>query len=211
MKRYFFLAVFLTILLSACSPKIHIDLLGTSEIREVVLVPSESEEKILLLDISGIISTTLNPGFFEREGDILSQVFYRLQKASEDKTVKGVILRLDTPGGEVTASDILYNEIKKFKEKTEEEKEIFQSIIDDFYLEFLKVAHRARQNYLSMEELKKIADGRVFTAPNSKTNIYASGPKPTPLLERQNLQDLLPSLKSGFYYLWLPMLDDLLR
>lgn len=326
MKRYFLLAVIMTIFLSACSPQIRIDLLGTAEIKEVVLVPSENKEKILLLDISGIIATNLNPGLFEREGDILSQIFYRLQKASEDKTVKGVILRLDTPGGEVTASDILYNEIVKFKEKTgvpvialmmsvaasggyyiasacdfiiahptsitgsigvisifpnvdelfaklgvkihviksgamkdagssfremtEEEKQIFQSIIDDFYQGFLEVAHRARQDHLSMEELKKIADGRVFTAkqalelklideigyfdtaldkilnlaqlkeaqvisytyyPKSKTNIYASGSKAIPLMEGKNLLDLLPSLKSGFYYLWLPMLGDFLR
>ena len=99
MKKYFLLVVIVTIFLSACSPQLQIDLLGTTEIKEVVLVPSESKEKILLLDISGIIATTLNPGLFEREGDILSKVFYRLQKASEDKTVKGVILRLDTPGG----------------------------------------------------------------------------------------------------------------
>ena len=33
--------------------------------------------------------------------------------------VKGVILRLDTPGGEVTASDIIYHEILNFKKRTE--------------------------------------------------------------------------------------------
>lgn len=326
MKRYFLLAVITIFALSACAPQIHLDFLGTTEIKEVVLVPSESEEKILLLDISGIIATTLNPGLFEREGDMLSQIFYRLQKASEDKTVKGVILRLDTTGGEVTASNILYNEILKFKEKTglpvialmmsvaasggyyiasacdfiiahpssitgsigvisifpnvdelfaklgvkvhviksgamkdagssfremtEEEEQIFQGIIDEFYMDFLEVVYKARQDHLSMEELIDIADGRVYTAkqaldlnlidkigyfdtavdkvlnlaqikeaqvvsytyyPKSKTNIYAAGPKPAPLLEGKNLEDLLPSLKSGFYYLWLPMLDYLPR
>jgi len=324
MKRYFLLAVITIFVLSACAPQIHLDFLGTTEIKEVVLVPSESEEKILLLDISGIIATTLNPGLFEREGDMLSQIFYRLQKASEDKTVKGVILRLDTTGGEVTASNILYNEILKFKEKTglpvialmmsvaasggyyiasacdfiiahpssitgsigvisifpnvdelfaklgvkvhviksgamkdagssfremtEEEEQIFQGIIDEFYMDFLEVVYKARQDHLSMEELIDIADGRVYTAkqaldlnlidkigyfdtavdkvldlaqikearvvsytyyPKSKTNIYAAGPKPAPLLEGKNLEDLLPSLKSGFYYLWLPMLEYL--
>lgn len=326
MKRYFLLAVITIFALSACAPQIHLDFLGTTEIKEVVLVPSESEEKILLLDISGIIATTLNPGLFEREGDMLSQIFYRLQKASEDKTVKGVILRLDTTGGEVTASNILYNEILKFKEKTglpvialmmsvaasggyyiasacdfiiahpssitgsigvisifpnvdelfaklgvkvhviksgamkdagssfremtEEEEQIFQGIIDEFYMDFLEVVYKARQDHLSMEELIDIADGRVYTAkqaldlnlidkigyfdtavdkvlnlaqikeaqvvsytyyPKSKTNIYAAGPKPAPLLEGKNLEDLLPSLKSGFYYLWLPMLEYLPR
>jgi protease-4 len=326
MKKYVLSAFILTFFLSACAPQIHLDFLGTTDIKEVVLVPNQSEEKILLLDISGIIATTLNPGLFDREGDMLSQVFYRLQKATEDKTVKGVILRLDTTGGEVTASNILYNEIRKFKEKTglpfialmmsvaasggyyiasacdfiiahpstitgsigvisifpnvdelfaklgvkvhviksgamkdagssfremtKEEEQIFQGIIDEFYMDFLEVVHKARQDHLSMEELIDIADGRVYTAkqaldlnlidkigyfdtavdkvldlaqieeaqvvsytyyPKSKTNIYAAGPKPAPLLEGKNLQDLLPSLKSGFYYLWLPVLDYLPR
>lgn len=326
MKKYVLSAFILTFFLSACAPQIHLDFLGTTDIKEVVLVPNQSEEKILLLDISGIIATTLNPGLFDREGDMLSQVFYRLQKATEDKTVKGVILRLDTTGGEVTASNILYNEIRKFKEKTglpvialmmsvaasggyyiasacdfiiahpstitgsigvisifpnvdelfaklgvkvhviksgamkdagssfremtKEEEQIFQGIIDEFYMDFLEVVHKARQDHLSMEELIDIADGRVYTAkqaldlnlidkigyfdtavdkildlaqikeaqvvsytyyPKSKTNIYAAGPKQAPLLEGKNLQDLLPSLKSGFYYLWLPVLDYLPR
>lgn len=324
MKKYFFPAFILVLFLSACSPQIQVDLLGTTEIEEVVLVPSESRDKILMLDISGVLATTLNPGIFEREGDILSQIYYRLSKASKDKSIKGVILRLDTPGGEVTASDILYNEIKKFKEATgvpvialfmsvaasggyyiasacdfivahpssitgsigvisifpnvdelftklgvkihvfksgdkkdagssfremtEEEKQMFQNMIDDFYLDFLDVVYSARKKQLTLEELKEYADGRVFTAkqalelklideigyfdtalnkilnlaqlkeaqvisytyyPKSKTNIYATNPKPTPLLEGKNLNDLLPSLKSGFYYLWLPVLFDL--
>jgi protease-4 len=41
-----------------------------------------------------------------------------LKKAEEDAYIKAVILRINTPGGEVTASDILHREIKEFKKKT---------------------------------------------------------------------------------------------
>jgi protease-4 len=40
-----------------------------------------------------------------------------LEKAAEDDRVKAVVLRINSPGGTVTASDILYHEIKRFKER----------------------------------------------------------------------------------------------
>lgn len=225
---------------TGCAAHFHLDFLGKERIEEVELVKSKAKEKILLVDIEGIISSLASPGFFEREGDILSRIYYRLEKAAQDKTVKGVILRLDTPGGEVTASDILYNEVLKFKEKTglpvvglmmgvaasggyyvasacdyiiahpstltgsigvisvfpnlqelfskvgikvnviksgqmkdsggfwrdvtEEEKKVFQTIIDDYYQKFLEAVHQSRKDYLSREELARIADGRVYTS-----------------------------------------------
>ncbi|GAF99766.1 unnamed protein product, partial [marine sediment metagenome] len=118
MKKILLSIISISLVLSGCAPHFHLDFLGKEKLQEVVLVKSPVKEKILILDVSGLISSTLNPGIFAREGDILSRVYYRLEKASEDKRVKAVIIRLDTPGGEVTASDIIYNEILKFKEKT---------------------------------------------------------------------------------------------
>lgn len=112
------MATTILIILSACSPHFHLDLMGQEQIQEVVLIKSNAKEKILLMDISGVITTSTKQGFFDREGDLLSQVYYRLKKAAEDHMVKGVILRLDTPGGEVTASDIIYHEILNFKKIT---------------------------------------------------------------------------------------------
>jgi protease-4 len=110
--------VLLMFVLSSCSPHFHLDLTGKEQIQEVVLVKSQAKEKILLLDISGMIASSIRPGIFDKEGDMLSQVYYRLKKAAEDNRVKGIILRLDTPGGEVTASDIIYHEIQNFKKRT---------------------------------------------------------------------------------------------
>ncbi|MFQ6038512.1 MAG: S49 family peptidase, partial [Candidatus Aminicenantales bacterium] len=118
MKRRYLGILAVLAVLSGCSPHFHLDFLGKDRLEEVVLLDSRAREKILLVDVSGVIGTTLRPGLFEREGDILSRVYYRLKKAEEDPRIKGVILRLDTPGGEVTASDILYHEISRFKTRT---------------------------------------------------------------------------------------------
>jgi len=111
-------AVFIFLITSACSPHFHLDLLGTEQIKEVVLKPSPSKNKILVLNLKGFISSSFSTGVLKKEENLISQIYYRLQKASEDSQIKGVILRLDTPGGEVTASDIIYNEILNFKKKT---------------------------------------------------------------------------------------------
>ena len=47
---------------------------------------------------------------------MVSRIREELMKAFSDKKVKGVILRINSPGGSVTASDIIYREIKKFKD-----------------------------------------------------------------------------------------------
>jgi len=323
MKKNIILALTLSFLLSGCAAHFHLDFLGKGMIEEVVLLRSKAKEKILILDVSGIIGTSITYGIFEREKDVLSRIYYRLKKASEDERVKGVILRLDTPGGEVTASDILYNEILKFKrdtdvpvvalmmgmaasggyyvasacdaiiahpstitgsigvisifpnlqelfhkigvdfniiksgemkdagstfrDLTEEEKKIFQGIIDEFYQKFLRVVYAKRKEVLSFEELKKIADGRIYTAnqayrfklidevgyfdtalkkvlslaslkeakvisytyyPKRKTNIYATSLHSSSLLEEKNLDKIFSTLKSGFYYIWLPQLSN---
>lgn len=313
----------LVIFLSACSPNISLDLMGKKQMEEVVLVKSRAKEKVLLLDISGVITSTAKPGILNKEGDILSQVYYRLKKAAEDKRVKGIILRLDTPGGEVTASDIIYHEILNFKKRTgvpvlalmmgltasggyyiasacdllvahpstltgsigvislfpsleglfekigvqvhviksgelkdsgsvfrhmtPEEQDVFQKIVDEYNQNFLDVVYENRKGLLSREEVKKISDGRVMTAtqareaklideigyfdnalklildlaaipeanvitytyfPSRKTNIYAPNLKNEPLLPSTSINELAQSLKSGFYYLWLPQLYD---
>jgi protease-4 len=321
MKKLTFLCVIMILFLNSCTW--NFDLLGEKEIKEVVLVKSKARDKILIVDVSGILGTTLRSGLLDREGDILSQVYHRLQLAVEDPFVKGIILRVDTPGGEVTASDILYNEIVKFRERTtkpvvtlmmglatsggyyvasasdyiiahpstitgsigvisifpnfkelfskigvevtviksgelkdsgslfrdmtEEEKALFQAIIDELYQKFLDVVLHGRDKALSMDELKTIADGRIYTAqqafklklideigyfdaalekvkalsrvedvkvitytyyPKKKTNLYAKSLDAPKISESEDLKEVFKSLKSGFYYLWLPQVSN---
>lgn len=306
--------------MNSCVPHIHFDFMGKERISEVVLKKSKSKEKILVIDIDNIIEIKVNRGLFDHEGDILSQVYIRLQKAAEDHLVKGIIFRINTRGGEVTAVDILFREILNFRAKTnlpvvalmmtmstsggyyiacacdhimahpstitgsigvismfpnvqqliselgvevniiksgemkdsgsffkkmnEEERNLFQVIIDDMFQRFINIVYDSRKDFLTQEEIKKIADGRIFTArqalalrliddigyfddalkvvfslasisdaqviaytynPLKKTNIYAqTGSKDILFGKKETLERLFPSVKYGFYYLWLP-------
>jgi protease-4 len=318
MKKSFIL-ILAGLMLAACTTNFHLDFLGKENLEEVVLVPGAAKEKILVIDVEGMINSLAAQGPLSREGDVLSRVYYRLERAAADPLVKGVILRFETPGGEVTASDILYHEILRFKEKTgrpvvglmmslaasggyyiasacdsviahpstltgsigvisifpsvetlfdkigvkmtiiksgsmkdsgspframtEEEKKSFQGIIDEYYEDFLNAVLKGRKGRLTSDELRPIADGRVYTAkqalklkliddigyfdnalqktlslaslksakvvaytyyPKSKTNIYAASLVEAPLLEKKSLENWLPQLRTGFYYLWLP-------
>ncbi|HUI44782.1 MAG TPA: signal peptide peptidase SppA [Nitrospirota bacterium] len=84
------------------------------------LISGEGKSKIVLIDISGIITSAEGGSVFSttKEPGMLAQVREELDRARSDKNVKAVVLRINSPGGGVTASDTLYHEIKKFKNET---------------------------------------------------------------------------------------------
>src|SRR5512136_572502 len=118
MKKLFALSLILIGALASCSPQIHLDFLGQEKLAEITLLPGPAKDKILMIDVEGTISSVGGTGLLSREKNAISRVYERLALAAEDPLVKAVILRLDTPGGEVTASDIIYHEVLKFKERT---------------------------------------------------------------------------------------------
>jgi len=238
MKKHWPILIVLVLAAAGCA--VRVDFLGESRMQEVLLLKSTAREKVLVVDVEGMISSMEPGSVFNREGDVLSRVYARLQMAAEDKLVRGIILRLDTPGGDVTSSDILYREVLKFRKKTglpvvalmmgvaasggyyvasacdaiiahpstitgsigvislfpdvegllskvgvqvqviksgdlkdagspfrnlsEEEQRLFQGIIDELYGRFLEVIHEKRKDTLSLEEIRQLADGRVYTA-----------------------------------------------
>ncbi len=76
-------------------------------------------EKILLLPIRGVISDEPRRELLRTQPSTVQEAVSHLRKAEKDPLVKAVVLQLDSPGGSVTGSDILYNEIRLFKERTE--------------------------------------------------------------------------------------------
>ncbi|MFQ3670680.1 MAG: signal peptide peptidase SppA, partial [Verrucomicrobiia bacterium] len=67
-----------------------------------------SSDKIAVIDISGIISAS-SPG--EVYSTQLDDYTFMLRQALNDPATKAIVLRIDSPGGEVTASDILYHAV----------------------------------------------------------------------------------------------------
>ena len=88
---------------------------------EEVTIFGKGKDKILITNISGVISwedIRDSRGFLSTsEPSIVSRIKEELEKASKDENVKAVIFKVSSPGGLVSASEAIYNEIKKFKEK----------------------------------------------------------------------------------------------
>lgn len=79
-----------------------------------VQLSGTGDSKVLLLDLSGVISAQDKEGFIPQP-NLLATFKEELTKASKDEKIKAVVLRINSPGGTVNASDILYHELKTFK------------------------------------------------------------------------------------------------
>jgi len=78
-----------------------------------------AHRKIALIDVDGVITSGRPPSLLGGEEQNPIAVFReKLDQAAKDKAVKALVLRIDSPGGGVTASDLMYTELKRFKAKT---------------------------------------------------------------------------------------------
>lgn len=115
------LTVALTIMLISIfgcqSAKIRLFPSQADPLKEFAL-EGEGNEKILVIPVRGIISDVPREGFIRTKPSLVQEVVSQLRLAEEDDRVKAVILKIDSPGGSVTASDILYNEIAGYKKRT---------------------------------------------------------------------------------------------
>jgi len=243
-KRIFYptitITLFLTLFSVGCAC-FSISLIEKTKALDETVISGKGRDKILLMDISGVLSNKGKQSFlpFQKELSIVSRIREELKKAAKDKRIKGLVMRINSPGGMVTASDIIYREIVEFKKErkipvvacimdlaasggyyvalsadtiiahptsvtgsigvialkfnakglmekigiedetikagdkkdlwspfrpnTEEEREILQNLLNSFHKRFIKVVAKGRKE-LSMEQIKMLADGRVFSA-----------------------------------------------
>lgn len=231
----------LAIVLSGC---VSINLPSVQPLTEKVIA-GEGKPKIVLVDISGIIKDDESANIFgQSRPNLTARIKEELDLAAKDDDVKALVLRINTPGGSVTTSDIISHEIENFKKKrkvpvvaelmdvaasggyyiassadriiahpttvtgsigviaisvsasglmekigitnqtiksgpmkdigsplkpmTEEERKVLQSVIDNMYESFLDRVAAGRPNMFTRDELRKIADGRVYTASQAK-------------------------------------------
>lgn len=89
----------------------HAPVLKAAPFESELLVDDESpsaHDRIVQIDITGVITGDSGAG-----GSMVEEVKRALDQAVEDPRVKAIILRIDSPGGEVTASDTLYAAVKE--------------------------------------------------------------------------------------------------
>ncbi len=96
---------------------VSIDLTPRIEPLREKTVEGTGAAKILLLDLSGVLSEepTLSLGSAPPRVSLLARVREELAKAEEDGNVRALVVKINSPGGTVTASDILYRELSAFK------------------------------------------------------------------------------------------------
>jgi protease-4 len=82
-------------------------------------VSGEGRPKILLIEVAGFISGEPRGGRIlgDRDPSLVSQIAEIVRKAERDRRIKGVVLRINSPGGTVTASDTIYHELAEYKHR----------------------------------------------------------------------------------------------
>lgn len=117
--KVFYILLFIAGLLqSGCMfPTVKLFTDASDPLKEFV-IEGEEDEKVLLVPVYGIISDIPNKGFILSEPSMVQDIVSQLKLAEADPDIKAVLLKIDSPGGSVTASDVLYHEIQSFKERT---------------------------------------------------------------------------------------------
>ena len=89
---------------------------------EEVTIEGEGPGKILLVNLDGVINnkkdrtlsgSTLRLGMVEEIRSIID-------KAEKDDKIKALLIKINSPGGTVTASDIIFHLLKTYKETSKE-------------------------------------------------------------------------------------------
>jgi protease-4 len=73
---------------------------------------------VALIDLDGVITSGSTPGLFGSQPGPLDRLVERLNTAERDDRIAAIVLRINSPGGSVTASDIAFREILAFRERT---------------------------------------------------------------------------------------------
>jgi protease-4 len=83
-------------------------------LEEVITEDNNASTKIAVVEVSGIITSRAS----DQGGyNMVEVIKAQLKRADDDDKVKAVILKVDSPGGEVLASDEIYRELADFQKR----------------------------------------------------------------------------------------------
>ena len=86
---------------------------------EETTVEGKGHAKVLLVEISKLITDVPSKralGLVEEESTV-ARIQSELKKAADDRRVRALVLRINSPGGGATASDQVYGELMRFKKE----------------------------------------------------------------------------------------------
>jgi len=125
MKRWLAILLVAAVANGCAIITIPLNLTRESKMREFSVQPAKGRfvtNKILMLDLSGAIRGEASSGLLSERPSTLADVRDALDMAAKDPRVKAIVLRVNSPGGEVTASDAIYEQIRRFKQDCAKEK-----------------------------------------------------------------------------------------
>lgn len=74
--------------------------------------------KVALIDVRGLIVDDRRSALLSDGVNPVDDLTAKLEKAARDGEVRAVVLRINSPGGGVAASETMYSEVRRFREKT---------------------------------------------------------------------------------------------
>ncbi len=95
----------------------HVD----GPLAETVMVHPHSclcHNKIAVIDVDGVIMNAHGSSLLGSGDNPMALFREKLNAAADDNRVKAVVLRINSPGGAVTASDIMYQDLVHFRQTT---------------------------------------------------------------------------------------------
>ena len=122
MKDFMKTAIISVICLIVCSgcANIKLDFLvdKMDPLEEQTVIPGTSSSKILLINVDGFISQEGGLDFIRDNSSMVEDMVSQLRLAAKDMRIKAVLIKVNSPGGTSTASDIIYHEIMNYKQTT---------------------------------------------------------------------------------------------
>ncbi len=85
------------------------------QFQEMILKDNDAREKFVVINLEGVITgQAVDPSGY----NLVDYIDDQLTLCAEDEDVRAVLLRVDSPGGEVLASDEIYRRIQRFQEES---------------------------------------------------------------------------------------------
>lgn len=75
-------------------------------------------DKVAVIDVDGMLLNARTPGLLTTGDNPVAVFREKLEVAAADRRVKAVVLRINSPGGAVTASDMMHQDLLNFRQET---------------------------------------------------------------------------------------------
>ncbi len=90
----------------------------SQKLQELQVSGGRGSDKIAVIELEGMLVNARTGGFLQPTENKLSLFKEQLGRAASDDRVKAVVLRINSPGGTVTASDTMYELLQRFRART---------------------------------------------------------------------------------------------